>query len=235
MGTQPPAPPTVCSPHVAPPSALEKKANPVIVASQGPVYPSGCQLAAATQYWGEVREVPTFSVCCSRHSSRLAPPPAGTLVFAHAPAANSASAALDADIAARKNRPPSAPAQLATASPQPMGPEARLTLYVVRFKKVTDIAHTRLAPPTRSSEPAQPPSAVHSVRAWGASLAAASSAVLGSPAMAPMRRLHAASADCGATSKKGSVPLLHACTRSCAPTSSAVASHAPRLMPTAPR
>jgi hypothetical protein len=36
-GTQPPAPPAVLSVHVAPASALAKKAKPVVAASQAPV------------------------------------------------------------------------------------------------------------------------------------------------------------------------------------------------------
>ncbi len=100
---------------------------------------------------------------------------------------------------------------------------------------MTDIAHTRLAaPPARSRDPAHPTPGVHRVMGYGGAAAAASSAVLGSPAIAPMRRLHAVLMDRGATSEKGSVPLVHVNTRWVPPASSNAANHAARLIDTVP-
>lgn len=144
MGTQPPAPPAVTSVNVAAPSVLAKKGKPVAPPlPHAPEYPSGTQLEAATQYCGVVKEAPTFSDCVSRHSSRFAPPPEGTLANVHAPAVISALAALAEVIAARYTRPPGAPGQLAPSSPpQPMGPLTADTKYVDKEVKVTEIAHT---------------------------------------------------------------------------------------------
>ena len=131
--------------------------------------------------------------------------------------------------------PPAAPGQAALLPPQPMGPTTATTEYVVRLVNVDESAHTWLRALARLSDPTQPPAAVHRVTGYGGSPAAASSAMLGSPAMAPRRRPQAALADRGVTSENGSVPFDHAKTRRAPPTSSSVAIHAARLIDTAPK